>query len=141
TAALLLAQGLETLSGERLVARGVPRHPVDDAPIEVDAVTRSALSDEHVASAGIANELGRHLARGDQSGEELLALTDRAPLVGFAVEDEGRGRDLVDVVDRRETTERVPAFGDSGVHLPRSEPHPDVARAEERLLIHDRRAD
>ena len=94
-----------------------------------------------MAPSGVTNELGRHLPGGDESGEELLCLPDRAALVGLAVEDEGRRRDLVDVVDGREPAERLAGAGDIAAHLPRSEPHTDIARAEERLLIGDRRAD
>src|SRR5207245_10950811 len=94
-----------------LVARRVPRDPVGDTPIEIDAMTRPALCDEHVASAGITHKLGGHLAGGYEAGEELLSLTDRAALVGLTMQNQGRRGDLVDVLDRARPPERLALAG------------------------------
>src|SRR5207247_10506356 len=105
---------------------GVAADPVDRARREVDAVARPAAHDEQVRAAGVAHELRRNLPAGDERAEVLLALPDGAAVVGLAVHDQRRRRDLLDVRDGREASQRLTSLRELGVQLPWGEPRADV---------------
>src|SRR4051812_21343207 len=126
--------------GRRVSAR-VCADPVHDARGDVDPMARSAVDDEQMGAARVTDELGLRLAAGKERGEELLALPDRAAVVCLAVDDERRYRHAVDVRERREAAERLAIARVLRAQLPRGEPHPDIRRAVEALLVDHRRPD
>jgi len=104
--------------------------PIDYSAGVVEAVGGAAGGEEAVGGAGITGEGDGDLAGGDEGGVELFALADGAAVVGFAVEDEGRSRAAVGVVDGGQLAVEVAFLAEGTAQLPLAEPDALGVRSE-----------